>query len=323
METDYLREFTAVVENGNFADTSDEFFLSQPTLYRHMKAIEEQLGANGAVFYRTPKGVRLTPLGGVIHRYAERILALEDACRNEISQFRAAGEALIRVAAVDTNAYPQISDALARFDELYPGCQNAVNVSHGSRNLQQLEDFACDFAFVHLDESIPSEFEKELLSEDSLAALVHRDHALSGRPGALTLEEVLQYPVLVSGENSFTNRLCRRLFQEKGIRPKIALTSYNRANLKNMAEENLGIALMLKQQARTLHLQNCAVREIAPEIKAGLFLLYRKSALEKKMNRDFLSCVLAERDHPEEGAARRRRSLEEAERIQREKKSLS
>ncbi len=312
METDYLRELTGVVESGSFADASDELFLSQPTLYRHMKTIEEKLGADGPLFYRTPQGMRLTPLGGIIYRYAERILSAEEECRAEIRKRRAAGEALIRIAAIDTNAYPQISDALACFGEKYPDCRTHVTLAHTAYNMESLRKCDCDFAFAILGEGQGTEFCQEPVLADPLTAIIYNGHPLAEREGAVSMEELVKYPMLISGENSFTSCLCRRLFGELKIRPKIVLTSYNRATLKNMAEEELGIALMLKRQAETLHLNRSVLRPVTPVSMGHLTLLYRESALEKTVNRDFLLCVRTEREHPERGEEKRRTALQNA-----------
>ena len=69
---------------------------------------------------------------------------------------------------------------------------------------------------------------------------------------------------------------------------------------------------MLKKQAETLHLKNSVLRPVTPASMGRLTLLYRESALEKAVNRDFLRCVRTEKEYPEKGEERRKTALRKA-----------
>lgn len=55
MEIDYIREFVTLADVGNYMEAADILFISQSTLSRHIKSIEEDLGA--PLFDRTTRKV--------------------------------------------------------------------------------------------------------------------------------------------------------------------------------------------------------------------------------------------------------------------------
>ncbi len=51
--------FYHVVQTGSISKASQELFISQPAVSQSVKQLEAKLG--GKLFYRTPKGITLTP----------------------------------------------------------------------------------------------------------------------------------------------------------------------------------------------------------------------------------------------------------------------
>ena len=44
MNIEYLREFAALAENGNYLETAEELYMSQSTLSKHIMKMEKELG---------------------------------------------------------------------------------------------------------------------------------------------------------------------------------------------------------------------------------------------------------------------------------------
>lgn len=72
----HIRAFLAVAETGSLSAAARALGLSQPTLGRHIRALEDQIG--GAAFDRHPRGFVLTERGEALRPGAE---AMRDAAR--------------------------------------------------------------------------------------------------------------------------------------------------------------------------------------------------------------------------------------------------
>ncbi len=71
-----MREFLTLSELKNFNSASERLFLSQPTLSRHIKELEEELGVT--LFSRSTRRVELTECGEYFLPFAKLIVHAED-----------------------------------------------------------------------------------------------------------------------------------------------------------------------------------------------------------------------------------------------------
>lgn len=75
MELRVMKYFLAVAEEGNITKAADRLHLTQPTLSRQLRELEEELGA--PLFVRGKRRIALTEAGVLFKTRAEEIMALE------------------------------------------------------------------------------------------------------------------------------------------------------------------------------------------------------------------------------------------------------
>lgn len=87
MDTRHLRAAAAVAEHGSFTRAARAMFMAQPTLSRHVRALERELGVK--LFVRGPRQATLTAEGAIFLPRAQ--LALEVLGAGEAELRRATG----------------------------------------------------------------------------------------------------------------------------------------------------------------------------------------------------------------------------------------
>lgn len=117
MDWDNLKVFLGVAEAGSLAGASRRLRLSQATVWRRVRALEEELGAT--LFERHAAGYALTPAGtGLLRRLGGVHASIEAACRGLDGGIDAA-EGEVRVTAPEF-AGLMIAGALAELAQRHP-----------------------------------------------------------------------------------------------------------------------------------------------------------------------------------------------------------
>ncbi|MDB5964235.1 MAG: LysR family transcriptional regulator, partial [Polaromonas sp.] len=82
MDLKQLRYFVRIAELGGFARAADLLGVAQPTLSRQVRALEIEV--KSSLFYRTGRGIVLTPAGARFLNQAHGLLHAADAALQEL-----------------------------------------------------------------------------------------------------------------------------------------------------------------------------------------------------------------------------------------------
>ena len=149
LDTDTLRTFVAIAENGSFTRAAHQVFRTPSALSMQIKRLEETLGQS--LFIREARRVSLTPEGEVLLGYGRRLLKLNEEA---VGRFLAPSlEGSVRLGTPDdvgTRVLPQV---LTRFARSHPAVQVNVNAGRSIDLLKRLDDGELDLALVTLGHS--------------------------------------------------------------------------------------------------------------------------------------------------------------------------
>lgn len=171
-----LRILKAVATEKNFTKAAQLLYLSQPSLSKQMKTLEQNLGIT--ILNREKNKISLTENGTVFLHYAERILALcEESCR-AIIDLKHGERGNLTVGASQTIGTYLMPRVLALFAQTYPQINLNVQVSSTRIIAKNLRNREIDIAVVGGE--IPEEFQKNLkideFVEDELSLIISKSH---------------------------------------------------------------------------------------------------------------------------------------------------
>jgi DNA-binding transcriptional LysR family regulator len=184
--------FLALAEELHFGRTAERLHVSQARVSQSIKQQERRIG--GALFERTSRSVRLTPLGERLRDrlrtgYDEIMAGVEEAAAS------ARGHAgTLNVGAFDTH-HRQIAAVLDLFRQRHPQCELRL------REILPVDPFAglragwVDVAMLWLPIREPDIAVGPELFIEPLMLCVAPDHPLAGRD-QVTLEDLGDYPVV-------------------------------------------------------------------------------------------------------------------------------
>jgi DNA-binding transcriptional LysR family regulator len=146
MDVGQLRTFLTVLEHGSFSRAAEALRLGQSTVSFHIKALETAAGVT--LLDRRGGGVRPTPTGRVLRRYAQRIVSLRDEALARLSAEESGQTGRLVIAASTIPGEVLLPAFLARFLEDHPRVAVTVEVSDSRRALARLLAHECDLALV-------------------------------------------------------------------------------------------------------------------------------------------------------------------------------
>ena len=112
------RTFLEVVRDGSLSGAARKLALTQPTVGRHIDALEASLGLS--LFSRSPQGLKATPAALELVSYAETMAASSAALRRTASGGARADRGTVRVTASEMIGCEVLPPILAAFRDSHP-----------------------------------------------------------------------------------------------------------------------------------------------------------------------------------------------------------
>jgi DNA-binding transcriptional LysR family regulator len=134
---DHYRTFLAVVETGSLSAAARRLGLTQPTVGRHIEALEQAFGA--PLFLRTPQGLLPTDKALAMKGHARGMSAMSSALARIASGDMEEVRGTVRISASEVIAVETLPPILARLQEDHPALQIELSASDAVEDLLQQE----------------------------------------------------------------------------------------------------------------------------------------------------------------------------------------
>jgi DNA-binding transcriptional LysR family regulator len=239
-----LECFMAVAEELSFTRAAKRLNLAQPPLSRHIKTLEEKIGAR--LFLREPRRVSLTAAGSVFYEETRniprRLIRAGEAARR-----CAVGEtARLRLGFVSAVMNDALVEVFREFRERHPQVQIMLHDVPPGEQLAAIADGRLDGGFVGMatpDAAPGIEFFE--WRKEPLICLLPSAHAFAGRKSIRLKALADESFVAVSGESApaFANHV-RELCLSAGFRPRVILESPRAQAVALMVAAGSGVAIL-------------------------------------------------------------------------------
>lgn len=171
-----LRAFLAVLDAGGFEKAAHRLNMSQPTISRRIRLLEEAL--NAILFERSTRKVSLSRIGAQFEPLARRIVHDFESSIASLSISGNADSRLVRVAAIPTAACRFLPRVIEKFARDYPGVRVRILDLPGPAALECVASGEADFGVNFLGAT-----QKDLrftpLIDDPFVLACHVDHPIA------------------------------------------------------------------------------------------------------------------------------------------------
>lgn len=284
MELRVLQYFLAVTREQSISGAAESLHLSQPTLSRQLKDMEEELGKQ--LFIRSNRKITLTEEGMILRKRAEEIMELVKKTEDEIalSDESVAGD--ITVGAGETDGVRFLARAAQAVQKNYPLVHFHIVSGDRVSVTEYLDRGLVDFGLL-FGEIDTSKYEcLKVPFQDTFCVLMRRDSPLVQKE-IITSEDLWDEPLIVSRQaiNDASLPVILGCSQEK----LNIVASYNLLfNGSLMVDEGIGYAICLDKIINVTGNSNLCIRPLAKKITADMHIVWKKYQVLTKAAEKYL-----------------------------------
>lgn len=250
-----LRVFSCVAKNLSFTKASQELFISQPAITKHIQELETMYQTR--LFERMGNKISLTDAGRLLLEHCEKILEEYGRLEYEMNLLRNEHIGKLRLGASTTIAQYVLPPLLARFIEKFPQVSLSLFNGNSLEVEKALQEHRIDLALVEGNIRQPNLKYTSFL-QDELFPVVHT-HSKWTEYDEITLEEFKKIPLVLRERGSGTL--------------DILLAALQKHNIK-LSDLNVKMYLGSTESIK-LFLENCdclgilSIRSVNKELYAG------------------------------------------------------
>ena len=284
MEIRVLKYFLAVAREKNITNAAMSLHITQPTLSRQLKELEEELGKQ--LFIRGNKNITLTEDGLLLRKRAEEIVSLSDKTIADIKYSDTLIGGDIAIGCAETEGLRTIIQMMMNVQHIYPNI--CFHISSGDKQnvLEDLERGLIDFG-IFIDPIDKTNYNYLLLPRKEVLGIVARKDSSLAKKGYVTKEDLLNAPLILSRQLC-EDSLLMRWFGKQLSDLHVVATYSLIFNAGLMVSEGMGYAIAIDKLIDINGNNNLCFLPLSPSIEANLYIMWKKQQLFSKAASKFL-----------------------------------
>ena len=216
-----LRIIKAIASENSFTKAAEILFISQPSLSKQVKLLENRLGI--LLINRENNKISLTEGGKLFLQYAERVLALcEESCR-ALNDLKNGDRGSLTVGASQTIGTYLMPRVLALFAQHYPQINLKVQVDSTRFIAKNVVNRDIDIAVVGGDvpEDLKKYLEIESFVEDELTLIIPKSHPFATKnKKSINKEDLYHLNFITLNPNSTIRKFIDNILIQNNIETK-------------------------------------------------------------------------------------------------------
>jgi DNA-binding transcriptional LysR family regulator len=288
-----MESLIRLVEERSFSRAAKKMYLTQPSLTKHIKNLEESV--NARLVNRKNTGISLTPEGEILYGYARRIFKLMDEAKEKVERVREDESGSVFISASTIPSTYILPHVLNAFNKDYTDIHCYIKMNDSDATLNMILDNQAEIGFIGKPVS-GNKLNIEPIWNDRLVLAIPKGHRWVNKT-VVTIDEVSREPFVVREKGSATRSIMEEFLQKNTNK---TLSQFNvvcelgsSEAVKEAVIAGLGISI-LSIHAVKRELENGLICERTVEdciIERNFYLIYKKRFSLMKHHKLFLDFV--------------------------------
>ena len=276
MEIRVLRYFLAIAREGSITNAANFLHVTQPTLSRQIRDLEEELGQK--LFTRGSHNMTLTAEGMILRKRAEEIISMVDKTEAEFNSMENVIGGDIYIGGGETEAIRLVAEIAHDIRKDYPGIHYHLYSGNSEDVTERLDKGLLDFGILIQPADISKYDYINIPARDIWGVVMRKDSPLAENK-VIRKGDLLGVPLICSrqaisaerGDNEFA-----RWFGDDFDKLDIVTTFNLVYNAAIMVEAGIGYAITIDKIANTSENSNLCFRPLEPRLDSGLNIIWKK-----------------------------------------------
>lgn len=283
MELRVLQYFLAVTREQSISGAAESLHLSQPTLSRQLKDLEDELGKQ--LFIRGNRKITLTEEGMILRKRAKEVVDLINKTEHEIAVTDDVITGDVSIGSGETDAVRYLAKAARELQKEYPDVHYHISSGDTTDVLENLDKGLIDFGLVFGTVDTSKYEYLDFPVSDRYGILMRKDSPLADKE-KISPKDLWGKPLMLNRNTRDGDLLTTWL--KKSLEELHIISTYNLLfNASLMVEEGLGYAFALDKIINVSGSSLC-FRPLDPPLYARMSLIWKKYQFFPKAAQKFL-----------------------------------
>lgn len=197
MEIRVLRYFLEIARVGNMSRAAETLHISQPTLSKQMKELEEELGKK--LFRRGSVGLTLTDEGMLLRKRAEDILDMVDKTTDEFNALDTVTGGEVHIGCAESHQIKYLARIIKEFREDYPLFRYHLTSGNTEQVVERLDRGLIDFAVIVEPPNLSKYNYIEVPETNVWGLVMKKDDPLASKE-SIGIDDLIGLPIICSAQ---------------------------------------------------------------------------------------------------------------------------
>ena len=276
MEIRVLRYFLAIAREGSITGAANSLHVTQPTLSRQIKDLEDELGQK--LFTRGIHNMTLTVEGMILRKRAEEIISMVDKTEAEFNSMEESVGGDIYIGGGETDAIRLIADIAKELRNIYPNIHYHLYSGNAADVTKRLDKGLLDFGILIQPTDISKYDYLNIPAKDTWGIIMRKDSPLAEKK-SIKKEDLLDVPLICSRQ-AISKEQSKHDFAKwfgKDFDKLDIVTTFNLIyNAAIMVDAGIGYAITIDKIANISENSNLCFRPLEPKLDSGLNIIWKK-----------------------------------------------
>ena len=271
MEIRSLRYFLAVAREENMTRAAELLYVTQPTLSKAMKALEDELGKK--LFTRHSFSIALTEEGVLLRNRAEDLVSMADKIEQEFLSLDDITGGDIYLGLAESYQIRYLAREIRKFKKTCPDLRYHITSGDTEQVTEKLDKGLLDFAVICESPDEKKYHSIQFPESDFFGAVIPLSSDLA-KKSSITVDDLAGLSLFTS-EQSWENDI-RPWAKDKFSRLHLEGTFRLAYNGSMFAKEKLGILLTLNNLIDTSPESGLVFLPLSPRLEVKMYLIWNK-----------------------------------------------